>query len=84
MSDSTASLFERAEALSEWWIGDCDVATLASIAALAAEYAEKVEAGTASHFDITTLACHCKVLADDLYELALGRGQQPTKEVSDG
>jgi hypothetical protein len=57
--------FERAETLPQ-----SDLSDLASIAALAQEYARKVEAGTATDTDITTLVCHCTVLTDDIFALA--------------
>jgi hypothetical protein len=60
-------LFERAESLPA-----SPVQVLASIAGLAYGYALKAEDGTASWLDLGTLTSHCKVLADDLYEMAGG------------
>lgn len=68
--ESTAfqtDLFERAESLPP-----SPTQVLASVAGLAYGYALKAEDGTASWLDLGTLVSHCKVLADDLYELAGG------------
>jgi ferredoxin len=69
--------FERATALPPHRIGAVDLTELAQVAALAWEYALAVEAETADSVDITTLACHCKVLAEDLLEAA-----EPDKDLA--
>lgn len=48
--------------------GCADKEALVDTAALALEYARKVEAGTADHNDISTLVCHLVVLTEDLPE----------------
>lgn len=63
-------LFRLADALPACQVRDLDLTELAAVAALAWDYASKVEAGTASGLETATLVCHAKVLADDLYHLA--------------
>lgn len=46
--------------------GCADKTALMDVAALALAYARKVEAGTATADDITTLVCHLVYLTDDL------------------
>jgi len=65
--DIQTELFERAESLSP-----SPTQILASVAGLAYGYALKAEEGTANSLDLGTLVSHCKVLADDLYEMAGG------------
>lgn len=77
--------YERTVALVDAWMGEggdaIDLSTLAQVAALAAEYAEKVEAGTATGIEVTTLTCHCVTLAEDLYALALAVGSGRSSDV---
>ena len=59
------------------WVGDTNIVNLAHIAVLASAYADRLETGSVSTDEISALACYCKVMAEELYDLATSTGPLP-------